>query len=132
MKDYSRYKLLMRMIGIPLLVVGLLLIVNTFLNFGTNSFIEARSQMNMFALGSFMVVIGFGLVRVSLTRPVSEYYATELSPATEITGRSIGNGLYQSGFGRSEPKEIIKIRCSHCGYLETEDARFCSKCGNKI
>ncbi len=132
MKDYSRYKVLMRMMGIPLLIVGFVLIVNTFLNFGTNSLFEARSQMNMFALGSFMVVIGFGLVRMSLTRPVSEYYATELSPATEITGKSIGKVLYQSGFARSEPKEIIKIRCSHCGYLETEDANFCSKCGNKI
>lgn len=132
MKDYSRYKVLMRMMGIPLLGIGFLLIVNTFFNFGTNSLIEARSQMNMFALGSFMVFIGFWLVRVSLTRPVSEYYATELSPATELTGRSIWKGLYQSDFGRSEPKEIIKIRCSYCGYIETNDARFCSKCGNKI
>lgn len=122
----------MKMIGFPLLVIGFLFIAINFFNFGTGSFVEARSNMLMFALGSFMVVIGFGLVRMSLTRPVSEYYATELSTATEITGESIGRGLYKSGFGGSGQKEIIKIRCSHCGYLETEDAIFCSKCGKKI
>lgn len=30
------------------------------------------------------------------------------------------------GLGR---REVVRIRCRSCGYLETEDARFCSGCG---
>lgn len=26
-------------------------------------------------------------------------------------------------------REVVKVRCRGCGYLETEDARFCSGCG---
>lgn len=27
---------------------------------------------------------------------------------------------------------IIKVRCPHCGYLESEDAVYCSKCGKSM
>jgi flagellar biosynthesis/type III secretory pathway M-ring protein FliF/YscJ len=27
---------------------------------------------------------------------------------------------------------IIKVRCPHCGYLESEDAVYCSKCGRSM
>ena len=27
---------------------------------------------------------------------------------------------------------IIKVRCPHCGYLESEDAIYCSKCGKNM
>ncbi|MDU0348140.1 zinc ribbon domain-containing protein [Actinomyces sp. MRS3W] len=30
------------------------------------------------------------------------------------------------------PAEVVKLRCRSCGYLETEDAAFCSHCGQRI
>ncbi|SDN25343.1 hypothetical protein SAMN05216355_101427 [Actinomyces ruminicola] len=30
------------------------------------------------------------------------------------------------------PAEVVKLRCRSCGYLETEDAAFCSQCGQRI
>ena len=27
---------------------------------------------------------------------------------------------------------VIKVRCPHCGYLESEDAVYCSKCGKSM
>ena len=29
-------------------------------------------------------------------------------------------------------REVVKIKCRNCGYLETEDAEFCSKCGQAM
>jgi len=26
----------------------------------------------------------------------------------------------------------VRIKCRNCGYLETEDAEFCSKCGQRL
>ncbi|MDO4901283.1 zinc ribbon domain-containing protein [Actinomyces sp.] len=30
------------------------------------------------------------------------------------------------------PAEVVRLRCRSCGYLETEDATFCSQCGQQI
>ncbi|RAX19391.1 MULTISPECIES: zinc ribbon domain-containing protein [Actinomyces] len=30
------------------------------------------------------------------------------------------------------PAEVVRLRCRSCGYLETEDATFCSQCGQPI
>lgn len=154
MEDYSEYKTVMRVIGIPLLIIGIILTIVGFVSFASpdpddpdvfhDSFEEFgekmdrsaerhRTYMFMFGGGAFMMMIGFALVGASVTRPVSKYYATEMSPAIEITGKAIGEGLKESGvLSQSNQKEIIKIKCPNCGYLESEDAEFCSKCGKKI
>ena len=125
-KDYKTLKIMMRAIGIPLLVIGIIMVIIGFSSFSSGSIM-------IFGLGGFMVVIGFGLISISIVRPVSKYYATEASPAIKIASQSVGEGLKQSGFGVSQqPKQIIKVKCPHCGYLESEDADFCSKCGKKI
>lgn len=40
-------------------------------------------------------------------------------------------GLAGLGAGDRRPPEV-RIRCRACGYLETEDARFCSACGQPV
>lgn len=102
------------------------MVIIGFTSFSSGSFI-------IFGLGGFMVVIGFGLISISIVRPVSKYYATEASPAIKIASQSLGEGLKESGFGSSkEPNQIIKVKCPHCGYLDSEDAEFCSKCDKKL
>ncbi|PHP53690.1 hypothetical protein [Actinomyces ruminis] len=32
----------------------------------------------------------------------------------------------------ASPAEVVRLRCRSCGYLETEDATFCSQCGQRI
>ena len=34
--------------------------------------------------------------------------------------------------GNGSSNTIIKVRCPHCGYLESEDALYCSKCGKSM
>jgi len=124
--DYKNLKIVLRAIGIPLLIIGIIFVIIGFTSFSSSGFM-------LFGLGGFLTVIGFGLVSFSIVRPMSKYYATEASPAIEIAGESIGEGLKKSGFNTAqEQKQIIKVKCPHCGYLESEDAEFCSKCGKKI
>jgi hypothetical protein len=123
--DYSKYKNVMRAVGIPLLIIGIIMVIYGFTSF-------SRGNIFIFGLGGFLTVIGFGLISFSLIRPVSKYYATEATPAIKIASEAIGEGLKDSGVGRTQTKEVIKIKCPHCGYLESEDAEFCSKCGKKI
>jgi len=137
MKDYSEHKKIMRSIGLPMLIIGIALTAVGFISFvstmGSNSFERSMTYMLMFGGGGFLLVIGLAIFGASVTKPVSKYYATEMSPAMKITGQSIAEGIKDSGIVSSQgPKEIIKIKCPHCGYLESEDADFCSKCGKKI
>lgn len=132
MQDYSEYKTAMLAIGIPMIIIGIILAIYGFTSFVSGGFEAAAGNQMIFMAGGSIAVIGFVLVGLAVIRPASKYYATELSPAMKITGQSIGEGLKESGFGSSQTKEIIKVKCPHCGYLESEDAEFCSKCGKKI
>ena len=132
-KDYSKQKIVMRIIGIPLLVIGIILAILGFTIFTSGSFDQAFGKIIMIAVGSILIVIGFGLVILTLIRPISKYYATETSPAITTASHAVGKGLKESGaFDQNTSKKIIKVKCPHCGYLDSEDAEFCSKCGKKI
>ena len=133
-KDYSKHKKTMRIIGVPLIIFGIIICILGFTSFTNGDFDSFGLTAGMYLGGFLMAGIGAMLIFVSFARPVSKYYATEMSPAMQITGESIGTGLKNSGFGnnKTQTKEIIKIKCPHCGYLESEDADFCSKCGKKI
>ena len=132
MKDYSEYKKIMIGVGIPLLLLGIVLAIFGFISFTRGGFQSAGVNAMIFMGGAIMAMFGLVLIKFAVIRPVSKYYATELSPAMKISGQSLGEGLKESGFGTTQQKEIIKIKCPHCGYLESEDAEFCSKCGKKI
>jgi predicted nucleic-acid-binding Zn-ribbon protein len=123
---------MMRIIGLPFLILGIILLIFGFVSFATGSFSQALGNMAIFAAGGIMMVIGFGLVSLSIVKPMSKYYATEASSAIKIASKSFGEGIKESNVLANNRKEIIKIKCPHCGYLESEDADFCSKCGKKI
>ena len=130
--DYSKHKKLMRIIAIPLIIIGAVICIYGFTSFGKGDFDSSTTSSILFVGGFFLVGVGFMLLFASLTRPISKYYATEMSPALKITGESLGEGLKDSGYGKSETKEVVKVKCQNCGYLDSEDAEFCSKCGKKI
>lgn len=129
-QDYSKQKLVMRAVGIPLIIIGIIVLIIGFKNFASGSFDQAFGNMALFMVGGIMTIAGFALVSWTLIRPISKYYATEASPAIKTVGGALGEGLKESGIGSQ--KEVIKVKCPHCGYLESEDADFCSKCGKKI
>lgn len=36
------------------------------------------------------------------------------------------------GYDSLSKKEVVKVRCPHCGALNDEDADFCNKCGGRM
>jgi len=146
MSGYSPIKKGMLAVGILLIIVGIVILIYGFINFGSlfggtsESFAEFGSRgfssIVFFVIGGFCLVIGIGLTYISQIRRVASYIATETSPAittaSHALGKGLGTGIKESTVVSSDQKEIIKIKCPHCGYLESEDAEFCSKCGNKM
>ena len=132
-QDYSKQKKIMRAVGIPLIIIGIIFVAYGIMNFGKGSFEDSRTYQMFFMFGSIIGMIGFLLTYLSVFRHVAKFYATEASPAITTASHAFGTGLKESGtMGNSTQKEIIKVKCPHCGYLESEDAEFCSKCGKKI
>ena len=58
----------------------------------------------------------------------------QICVATEAAGEGIAKGINKGGGIKvsSSSTEKIMIKCRECGYLESIDAEFCSKCGKKM
>lgn len=95
----------------------------------------------MFGAGGLMTTIGFGFLGWGFQGKLASYSAMEAKDAVTIAGDGAGEGLARGvrrggGIkfdpGRSRSREVVKIRCRKCGYLDSEDAKYCSKCGARI
>lgn len=66
------------------------------------------------------------------TAPVAkdtfDYLADETQEGVEKVARAVTKGAART----ASAAEVIKVRCRGCGYLESEDAKFCSGCGKTI
>ena len=150
--EYEGRKQNIRLYGIILLIIGIGLMV-----IGVGALFSAMTsspdwdnfdafvsqQMGTFFIGAIAVfvgficaVVGYRMYFITHLRGVTRYAAIETAPAAEIMTEAVASGLSKglTKDGRSpfsQGKEVIKIKCRECGYLETEDADFCSKCGEK-
>ncbi len=151
--EYESKKQNLRLLGMVLFVVGGgLLIIGVASIFSAmtaptdwDNFSASSSQrMGNFIIGAILLSVGsacagagYKLYFVTHIRGLARYTAVETAPAAEIMTEAIGSGLSR-GFVKegdspfSQGKEVIRIKCRNCGYLETEDADFCSKCGEKV
>ncbi|MGA1822778.1 MAG: hypothetical protein ACMUIG_09640 [Thermoplasmatota archaeon] len=99
----------------------------------------------MFAAGGLLSTIGFGMLGWGYQGKIAKYSARETKDAVTIAGDGAGVGLATGirrgggikldmggGGSRSSSREVVKIRCRKCGYLDSEDAKYCSKCGSRI
>jgi uncharacterized membrane protein len=85
------------------------------------------------SIGFILIAVGAIALRLGMVQPVSGYLATEAGPAIRTASSAIGAGLRDVGFGpAAAPPTVVRVKCRNCGYLETEDAEFCSKCGQRI
>lgn len=118
--------LIVAITGIVLLIVGIT---------GTGGF-------GLSAIGGFTMVIGFAMVGfgmqfylASKAGKISNYIAKATGDSAKYTAEKVtdgfATGLQKHGMSLGG-KETIKVKCRNCGYLETEDAEFCSKCGQTM
>jgi len=85
------------------------------------------------AIGIVLFVIGAIALRFGMIRPVASYVATEAAPAIQTAAAAVGGALREVGFGSPVAQSPdVRVKCRNCGYLETEDAEFCSKCGQRL
>jgi hypothetical protein len=137
----------LRQVGIAFLGVGLLLFLLSFVpiflalnSFMQNPFGSAGSMFGSFflsfligAIGIITMGVGGFALRFGLVRPVTSYVATEASPAIQTAATAFGAGFREAGIGGAGlAGTVVRVKCRNCGYLETEDAEFCSKCGQRM
>ena len=116
-------RMIIRVIGIIFLFIGLAILA-----FGLKEGIF-NAMFTVF-IGSALLMFGAFLLVVSFLRPISKYVAGEYYPAMRTVGKGFGEGFTEAS--QNENKVVVKVKCSHCGYLETKDAEFCSKCGRRL
>lgn len=107
-----------------------------------NWFEESSAGMFKMFVGGALIFLGIALIYISFIGRVAKYLAVETKPAIRVAGGGAGAGIAEGireggGIkldvgGVATPREIVKIKCRHCGYLDSEDAVFCSKCGARL
>jgi len=137
----------LRQVGITLAGIGFLLFFLSFVpiflafnSFMQNPFGSTGSMFGSFflsfvigALGIILIGVGGLALRLGLVRPVTGYVATEAAPAIQTAATAFGAGMRTAGFGAAGVAgSVVRVKCRNCGYLETEDAEFCSKCGQRM
>lgn len=137
-QEYTSMKKGMLILGIILLFIGIILTTYSLMIFGSLGesenaiFEEGFSWFILSGIGSLLLFCGIILIYLSQFRKVAKYFAAEGSPAITQASKALGKGIKESEIISSKPAEVIKVKCPHCGYLESEDAEFCSKCGKKL
>ena len=90
------------------------------------------------AVGIALLGIGGWALRFGLIRPVASFVAEEASPALTTASAAIGRGLGEAGLRMASPasapavRTVVKVKCTHCGHLNEESARFCDDCGKPL
>ena len=154
--DYSSKKTMGMVLGLILIIIGAIIVVIglTYINSPSPSIDDpnwekkSSESFQKFGMGAGMTMGGFILISIGVfiiyftnIRRMATYMAVETAPAVTISSRALGSGLTQgindSGgihmdHGNTKPAEVVKVKCRKCGYLDTEDATFCSKCGEKL
>ena len=146
-------KSVLRILGAILIIIGLILVIvgviqQSSKEMGEEGWFEQASGGLIIAfVGGTMIMFGIAMLYVSFIGKISKYYADETAPAFETASGAVGRGLSEgtqeeggirlditssSSSGSDSTKVVIKTKCRNCGYLETEDADFCSKCGKRL
>ncbi len=128
----------MLVIGFVVFIGSIAQLFGAFANVGSDPFGSFGSVVQSFFfafVGSIagMLLIGLGglALRFGVIRPVTSYVATEASPAIRTASAAIGEGL-REGLGDRLGATPVRVRCRNCGYLESEDAKYCSQCAQPM
>jgi len=149
-KKLKRIAFLMLGVGIPLIIIGAILIGISFATFPEN-FNLSPIGGGLLAGGMFLLLPSIFILVIAHQREITRYMVEETGRAMGSTsdealngyGRVISRGTEAMASGiskaggikldvdtRSEQK--IMIKCRKCGTLNDEDAKFCDECGETI
>jgi hypothetical protein len=134
------------LLGQIILVIGVILFLSNFVIFAVNigdfsNFAgQIRRQIGLafggmicILIGGFLMKVGrYGKAGAGLTLdPEQERFDKE--PINRSIGGQLSDILDEAGIRKgTDSKEIIKIRCTHCQYLNDEADKFCGGCGKSL
>jgi hypothetical protein len=125
-------------VGLALLIWGIIDITNIGLGDLDISFLwKVIVGGGLSAVGIIPFAVGMYLYMASKMDKIAKFYSRATGGAmkysTEQVSDGFASGLKKHGMSiGGGGKEVVKIKCRNCGYLETEDAEFCSKCGQTM
>ena len=129
---------LLVIVGFAVMIWGIIDIVNLGLGDMDFSFmLKIIIGGGVAGIGAIPLGVGVYFYMASKMEKISKFYSRATAPAAKYTTEQVTDGLatglkkHGMGIGTGG-KEVIKVRCPHCDYLETEDAEFCSKCGQAM
>jgi hypothetical protein len=132
--------------GLLIVVVGLAILIWGFTaisfdisdpgSFDTSFIWKVAVGGGLAAIGIMPFAIGMYFYMASKMDKIAKFYSRATGGAmkysTENVADGFASGLSKHGMSIGGGKEVVKIKCRNCGYLETEDAEFCSKCGQTM
>lgn len=131
-------------LGNGLSALGFLLFISVFvtgaLHFGdfTNFVSDAKSDMLRAVGGMILIIIGRIIAGIGARGLAGsgvildpEQARDDLKPYSRMTGGIVKDALdeAQIHLGANAPERVVMLKCSACGKLNAEDAKFCQECG---
>lgn len=132
--------------GIVLTVIGGLMFASVFvtavMHFGDFTDFEARGRSSMFrAFGGVALMVAGGALCAVGARGLAgsgvvldpEQARQDLEPYSRMAGGMLKDAADEVGLqlGR-QPERVVMLKCSSCGKLNDEDAKFCQECGKPL
>ncbi len=129
--------------GVIMTAAGAILTLTGFIMFASSmgdfDMTPPLAEFGMFAVGGFLLVGGMAVARFGFRKPLAEIAATDTAVAVEhstaAAGRGFSKGIRDAGglgMVMGTNGTIVKVKCRSCGYLDSEDAKFCSDCGKAL
>ena len=125
-------------LGVFVLLAAITMIVLAFVTaeFGFNPALMFPAFFMLF-IGIVFCMIGFYLWYATKMDKIAGFMSKATGDSAKYTTEKVtdgfATGLEKHGMSiGGGGKEVIKVKCRNCGYLETEDAKYCSKCSEPL
>jgi len=130
--------LLIVVAGLVILVWGIIDVVNLdIMDMGFEFMWKMIVGGALASIGIIPFAVGMYFYMASKAEKIAKFYSRATGGAMKYTTENVTDG-FASGLKKhgmsigGGGKEVVKVKCRSCGYLETEDAEFCSKCGQTV
>ena len=129
--------LLIVVAGLVILVWGVVDIMNIDIDDGLPFLWKMIVGGGLSSIGIIPFAVGMYFYMASKAEKIAKFYSRATGGAMKYTTEKVtdgfATGLEKHGMSiGGGGKEVVKVKCRNCGYLETEDAEFCSKCGQTV
>lgn len=129
-KQHQKKKIIMRIIGAILIVVGAVCAIIGFADM-RKSFQEGRMPMFWLLFIAFpSLAIGAFLITASFQRAIQRYVKNESVPVINEMGKEISPAF--SAMAGAVSSAVQGTACPACGAVNDKDAQFCKSCGKQL